>query len=108
MAAVLDFYGIQYRHVFGWQSILCPIVPETRPSCRISLDGGFKCMSCGAEGGDAIDLIRAREQLDFTEALDFCRRVPGEREAGAEPAPYSRRGSGAAATYRPNFQRRRR
>jgi hypothetical protein len=108
LAAVLDFYEIQYSHRFGWQNILCPFVPENVPSCRISLDeGGYKCMSCGAVGGDSIDFIRAKEHMDFVAAKEFCKKIPGERAAVDEPPAYSRRGGSGGTAYRPNFKRRR-
>jgi hypothetical protein len=117
MAAVLDFYGVQYReHVFGWQNILCPFTPEDRPSFRVNLDeGGFACLAHPDEkGGDSIAFVMRKQGFtmdQFKEALAFCATIPGEREDGPEET-YSRRGSGKARSssgksYRPDFRRRR-
>lgn len=52
-----------------WRSALCSFHEEQRPSLRINLEtGAFRCMACGARGGDVIDFHRARLGLSFTEA----------------------------------------
>jgi len=62
-----------------WRSALCPFHDDTRPSLRINVQtGGFRCMSCGAKGGDVIDFHRAMHGLSFMQAV---------RDLGATVAP---------------------
>lgn len=52
-----------------WKSARCPFHDDSNPSLRIRLDsGGFKCMSCGAHGGDIVDFHAQRWNLTFTAA----------------------------------------
>ena len=56
-----------------WISIRCPSHKggaEENPSLRVSLtDGHFKCMACGASGGDLIALHRLITGMSFLDAL---------------------------------------
>lgn len=56
-----------------WISIRCPVHKagaEDNPSLRVSLaDGHFKCMACGASGGDLIALHRLITGLGFLDAV---------------------------------------
>jgi DNA primase len=55
-----------------WASIRCPIHKgggESHPSLRISLvDGHFRCMACGAKGGDVLALHRLLTGATFPQA----------------------------------------
>lgn len=52
-----------------WKSAICPFHADTRPSLRLRLDsGGFRCMVCGAKGGDVLAFHMLRYNLDFKEA----------------------------------------
>lgn len=52
-----------------WRSALCPFHNDTRPSLRVNVDtGAYKCMACGAKGGDVIDFHRQRYSMGFKEA----------------------------------------
>ena len=56
-----------------WVSIPCPVHKagaEKTPSMRISLvDGHYKCMACGAKGGDIVSLHRLITGASFPEAV---------------------------------------
>lgn len=53
-----------------WKSAICPFHPDTKPSLRLRLDsGGFKCMACGAHGGDIVAFHMKRYNLDFVSAV---------------------------------------
>ena len=56
-----------------WASIRCPAHKggdEAHASMRVSLvDGHFRCMACGAKGGDIIALHRLRTGAGFREAV---------------------------------------
>lgn len=52
-----------------WRSALCPFHEDKRPSLRINAEtGAFRCMACGARGGDVLDFHRARHGLSFVQA----------------------------------------
>lgn len=52
-----------------WKSALCPFHKDTQPSLRVRLDtGGFRCMACGAHGGDVLAFHMQRYGLRFSEA----------------------------------------
>lgn len=52
-----------------WKNALCPFHPDTRPSLRLRLDtGGFRCMVCGAHGGDVLAFHQQRYGLTFKAA----------------------------------------
>ena len=57
-----------------WASICCPVHKggtESNPSLRINLvDGHFKCMACGASGGDVIALHRLVTGAGFIAAVE--------------------------------------
>ncbi len=59
-------------HLIGrgqWRSTLCPFHEDTRPSLRINVDtGAFRCMACGAKGGDVLAYHCARYGLSFMQA----------------------------------------
>jgi hypothetical protein len=56
-----------------WAAIRCPVHKggdEAHASMRVSLvDGHFRCMACGAEGGDIIALHRLVTGLGFRDAV---------------------------------------
>jgi DNA primase len=52
-----------------WRSALCPFHDDTRPSLRINVESGaYRCMACGAKGGDVLAYHRARHGLSFLQA----------------------------------------
>ena len=56
-----------------WAAISCPVHKggtESNPSLRVSLiDGHFKCMACGAAGGDLVALHRIICGVPFLQAV---------------------------------------
>ena len=56
-----------------WVAINCPVHKggtESNPSLRVCLaDGHFKCMACGASGGDVIALHRLIAAVSFIDAV---------------------------------------
>lgn len=61
------------RHRGQWVAIRCPVHKggaEDHASMRVSVaDGHFKCMACGAKGGDLVALHRLITGLGFREAV---------------------------------------
>ncbi|MSQ54909.1 MAG: hypothetical protein EXR31_06030 [Betaproteobacteria bacterium] len=56
-----------------WTSICCPAHKggaERNPSLRVNLaDGHFRCMACGASGGDVLELHRLITGCGFVDAV---------------------------------------
>jgi DNA primase len=56
-----------------WRSARCPFHQDHAPSLRVCIDGGaFRCMACGAKGGDVIAFYRLRHGVGF---IDACRAL---------------------------------
>ena len=52
-----------------WRSALCPFHDDHTPSLRVNVEtGAFRCMACGAKGGDVLAFHRLRYGLMFREA----------------------------------------
>ena len=67
-----NYYKEQGLKLMGgseWKSALCPFHDDHNPSLRVRLDtGGFKCMACGAHGGDVLSFHMKRYGLGFIAA----------------------------------------
>lgn len=67
-----DFYkneGIKLLGSGGWRSALCPFHKDTKPSMRVFFEtGAFRCMVCGAKGGDILAFYMVRHGVRFIEA----------------------------------------
>lgn len=67
-----EYYHEQGLKLTGggeWKSAICPFHEDTRPSLRVRLDsGGFRCMACGAHGGDVLAFHMQRYGLRFIDA----------------------------------------
>lgn len=67
-----DYFQAQGLKLIGggeWKSAVCPFHNDTKPSLRARLDtGGFRCMVCGAHGGDVLAFHMQRYGLRFIEA----------------------------------------
>lgn len=65
-----DAAGLRLVGHGTWRSALCPFHDDTRPSLRVNANtGAWRCMACGARGGDVIDFHRAKHGLSFMEAV---------------------------------------
>lgn len=52
-----------------WKSGICPFHQDSHPSLRVRLDtGAFRCMVCGAHGGDVLAFHRLITGLPFVRA----------------------------------------
>jgi DNA primase len=52
-----------------WRSVLCPFHQDHKPSLRVNVEtGSFRCMACGAKGGDVLAFHRMRHGLSFLQA----------------------------------------
>lgn len=53
----------------AWRSALCPFHTDHSPSLRVNVEtGAFRCMACGAKGGDVLAFHRRRHGLSFVQA----------------------------------------
>jgi DNA primase len=68
----VSYYNTQGVNLKGkglWVSAICPFHDDTAPSFRINTEkGAFKCMACGASGGDIIAFQMLRYGQNFIEA----------------------------------------
>jgi DNA primase len=67
-----EYYRQQGLKLTGggeWKSAICPFHNDKNPSLRLRLDsGGFRCMVCGAHGGDVLAFHMQRYKLNFVTA----------------------------------------
>jgi len=53
----------------AWRSAVCPFHDDTKPSLRVHYESGaFRCMACGAHGGDVLAFERLRTGKGFADA----------------------------------------
>lgn len=68
----LDYYasqGLALRGRGAWRDALCLFHPDTHPSLRVNVNSGaFRCMACGASGGDVLAYHMRRHGLRFVDA----------------------------------------
>ena len=61
--------GVKLLDTGGWRSALCPFHNDTKPSLRVFIEtGAFRCMACGAKGGDVLAFHMRRHGLGFIDA----------------------------------------
>ncbi len=65
----LQSQGIKLIGAGDWKTALCPFHKDSRPSLRIRLDtGAFRCMACGAHGGDVLAFHMQKHGRKFIDA----------------------------------------
>lgn len=56
-----------------WRHSFCPFHPDTKPNLRINIKrGAYRCMVCGARGGDVLSFHMHRYGLCF---VDACKQL---------------------------------
>lgn len=61
--------GIQLKGAGAWRDALCPFHPDTKPSLRINIEkGAYRCMACGARGGDVLAFHMHLHAMPFVAA----------------------------------------
>lgn len=72
LPAPAKYYAAQKLKLIGggaWRSAVCPFHEDNSPSLRVRLEtGAFRCMACGAHGGDVLAFHMRRFGLSFTAA----------------------------------------
>ena len=68
-AAYFDLFGPPLTGRGTWRDAVCPFHKDTRPSLRVNVDRGhWRCMACGARGGDVLAFHMQRTGQRFAEA----------------------------------------
>ncbi|MDO9206516.1 CHC2 zinc finger domain-containing protein [Methylotenera sp.] len=61
--------GITLKGTGAWRDAICPFHPDTKPSLRVNIEkGAYRCMVCGARGGDVLAFHQHKHGLNFVEA----------------------------------------
>jgi hypothetical protein len=102
LAAVLDYYGVNYYPNRRSQMIRCLFHQDSTPSMSINLNESvFNCHSCG-NGGDALALLMEKEGLSYRDAREFVTTVglatrdAGGSDGGVRGSRYASRSSVSA------------
>lgn len=67
--AYFDSIGLKLLGRGAWRTAICPFHDDTRPSLRVHYaQGAFRCMACGAHGGDVLAFHRQRTGHAFLQA----------------------------------------
>jgi len=67
--AYFDSIGNPLQGRGAWRSALCPFHGDSRPSLRVRVEtGAFRCMVCGAHGGDVLAFHMQRTGRRFVDA----------------------------------------
>ena len=68
----INYYESQNIKLRGrglWRTAICPFHSDTKPSLRINIEkGAYRCMACGAHGGDVLAFHMHRHGLGFIHA----------------------------------------
>lgn len=74
-----ETHGIKLKGSGAWRDAICPFHKDTKPSLRINVEkGAYRCMACGAHGGDVLAFHMHRHGLNFVEA---CKQLGAWRLA---------------------------
>jgi hypothetical protein len=104
LSAALDHYGVQYRQIPGWQTVVCVFHSETRPSLRVNItSGGFMCQACGVTGGNIYAYVAVKEDVAYKDAISI---VGGWPDVEAPKSASGRRRPGRRG-YVPRYRRHR-
>jgi DNA primase len=61
--------GIKLNGSGAWRDAICPFHKDTKPSLRINIErGAYRCMACGAHGGDVLAFHMHRHGAGFIQA----------------------------------------
>ena len=62
--------GIKLKVGGAWRDAICPFHTDTKPSLRINIErGAYRCMVCGARGGDVLAFHMHKHGLGFIQAV---------------------------------------
>lgn len=68
----ITYYETQSIELKGngaWRDAICPFHSDNKPSLRVNIEkGAYRCMACGAHGGDVLAFHMHKHGLSFIEA----------------------------------------
>jgi DNA primase len=71
--------GIKLKGGGAWRDAVCPFHRDTKPSLRVNVEkGAYRCMVCGAHGGDVLAFHMHKHGLNF---VDACKELGAWRLA---------------------------
>ena len=72
MPGAISYYESQNIILKGngaWRDAVCPFHQDRKPSLRINVEkGAYRCMVCGARGGDVLAFHMHKHGINFVEA----------------------------------------
>ena len=69
-SAYFEAQGLTLKGKGAWRDAVCPFHDDSLPSLRVRLEtGAFKCMACGAHGGDVLAYHMKLHGLTFKAAV---------------------------------------
>jgi DNA primase len=79
ISTILEYYGadrVPTRK--GWAKMKCPFHEDSHASAAVNLDSNiFRCHGCQMKG-DGFSLIKAKEGVEFREAVSIASRILNE------------------------------
>lgn len=61
--------GIKLKGSGAWRDAICPFHEDTKPSLRVNIEkGAYRCMVCGARGGDVLAFHMHLHSMPFITA----------------------------------------
>jgi DNA primase len=83
LPAATEYYaeiGLRLLGRGAWRSTSCPFHDDAHPSLRVNVESGaFRCMACGAHGGDVLAFHRLRTGKRFVDAARELGAWVGDR-----------------------------
>ncbi len=62
-------HGIKLKGTGAWRDAICPFHEDTKPSLRVNVErGAYRCMVCGARGGDILAFHMHRYGRGFVQS----------------------------------------
>lgn len=90
LIAVFSHYDLPEPR-YGEHPFKCPVHDDAHASASVNRDKGlWHCHACGA-GGSAVNLIMAREQIEYPQAAKLLTSITGGASHRTRPASRSRR-----------------
>lgn len=105
MGAVLDYYGIEWLPMHGAQKIRCPFHDDGHASCALNVEEGWlNCHACPATAGDALQVVRLKEDCDFPTAKRRYAEITGKQLADSPAFSPANERVAKGKGYRPKFR----
>ena len=78
ITCILEHYGARVPTRNGWAKMKCPFHSDSHASAAVNLEENiFRCHGCQMKG-DGFSLIKAKEGVEFREAVSIAKRILNE------------------------------